>query len=47
MEHKIPASKGGEWSLKNIWPMCKKCNRGEGGKHTKDLYEWLEAKEAA
>jgi 5-methylcytosine-specific restriction endonuclease McrA len=41
IEHVMPLSRGGEHSLANIVPSCIKCNRGVGGKHARDPYEWL------
>ncbi|GGY88658.1 HNH endonuclease [Streptomyces nitrosporeus] len=41
IEHILPLSRGGEHSLANIVPSCVDCNRGAGGKHARDPWEWL------
>lgn len=41
IEHLVPLSRGGEHSLANIVPSCIECNRGVGGKHARDPWEWL------
>ncbi|MFJ5103188.1 HNH endonuclease [Streptomyces sp. NPDC088554] len=41
IEHVMPLSRGGEHSLDNIVPSCIECNRGVGGKHSRDPWEWL------
>lgn len=45
IEHIVPLSRGGErggeHSLDNIVPSCRDCNRGVGGKHSRDPWEWL------
>ncbi|WP_327712384.1 HNH endonuclease [Streptomyces sp. NBC_00464] len=41
IEHLMPLSRGGEHSLANIVPSCIECNRGVGGKHDRNPYEWL------
>ncbi|MFB7919238.1 HNH endonuclease [Streptomyces sp. NPDC056061] len=41
IEHLVPLSRGGEHSLANLVPSCIECNRGVGGKHARDPWEWL------
>lgn len=37
MEHFIPLSNGGEWTINNIVPSCRSCNSSKG---TKDFFKW-------
>lgn len=39
--HIIPKSKGGQYSIDNIRPVCIKCNKGEGGMFTMHMYEYI------
>jgi hypothetical protein len=39
--HVIPNCIGGEYTLKNIRPVCIKCNRGKGGMHKMHMYEYI------
>ena len=39
--HIIPKSKGGEYTVDNIRPICITCNRGKGGMHTMNMYEYI------
>ncbi|MGW2514995.1 HNH endonuclease [Streptomyces scopuliridis] len=41
IEHLVPLSRGGEHSIANLVPSCIECNRGVGGKHARDPWEWL------
>ncbi|MGD9705226.1 MAG: HNH endonuclease [Acidimicrobiia bacterium] len=41
LEHLTPLSRGGTHSAENVRPSCTECNRGTGGKWTRDLHEWL------
>lgn len=41
IDHLMPLSRGGEHSIANIVPSCFECNRGIGGKHARDPWEWL------
>lgn len=41
MEHVIPIYKGGTHNADNVRPACRDCNRGPGGKHGRDFWEWL------
>ncbi len=36
--HNIPESKGGATSLENLLPICSRCNKGMGNRHSID--EW-------
>lgn len=36
-EHFIPLSKGGEYTVNNIVPSCRRCNNS---KHAKDFFKW-------
>jgi 5-methylcytosine-specific restriction endonuclease McrA len=36
-DHFIPLSKGGEYTINNIIPVCRSCN---SSKHNKDFFEW-------
>ncbi len=38
-DHAIPLSRGGSNHAYNIFPSCRSCNRGVGGKHYKILWE--------
>jgi 5-methylcytosine-specific restriction endonuclease McrA len=39
--HVQAASKGGNTELDNIKPVCADCNRGKGGMHTTNMYEYM------
>lgn len=39
--HVIPKSKGGEYIIDNIRPICIKCNRGREGIHCMHMYEYM------
>ena len=39
--HIVPESKGGEYNIENIRPICIKCNRGKGGMHKMNMYEYI------
>ena len=39
--HVIPKSKGGEYTVENIRPVCIMCNSGTGGMHTMHMYEYI------
>jgi hypothetical protein len=39
--HIISKFKGGEYTIDNIRPICIKCNRGEGGMHKMNMYEYI------
>lgn len=43
-DHLVPVSKGGLTTPSNMIPSCKKCNRGVGGKGSRDVDEWLNSK---
>ncbi len=46
MDHATPLSRGGTNFPENVWPACRACNRGVGGKHAKILYtEWIPPKD--
>lgn len=40
IEHVVPLCKGGTNGLHNLAIVCKECNRGSKGKHSKLLEEW-------
>lgn len=40
-DHFIPVKLGGKTEVKNMLPVCMKCNRGRGGKFERDAEEWL------
>ena len=37
--HNKPASHGGEWSLRNLRPLCRSCNRSMGNKMSVEEYK--------
>jgi 5-methylcytosine-specific restriction endonuclease McrA len=43
-DHFIPISSGGKTEPGNMVPCCVKCNRGAGGKFSRDAWEWLQSK---
>jgi len=39
--HIIPKFEGGQYTVDNIRPVCITCNRGKGGMHKMNMYEYI------
>jgi hypothetical protein len=39
--HIVPSCVGGSYTMDNIRPVCINCNRGKGGMHTMNMYEFI------
>lgn len=44
IDHFVPRALGGTDEPRNLFPACAACNRGPGGKHDLEPFEWLEKK---
>lgn len=43
LEHVVPRSLGGRHDAENLAAACRRCNRGPGGKHGREPWEWIAA----